>query len=188
MKYEPFDLSRALAGEPVVYSESEYKRYVMKHPLVDSYIIYSECGSAEPLSATGLGLYVKSMWPKEPLTLPDELWAMLDPSIVAVAKGKGKAWLGYKNPPLKCENGWTTTKGGFFLLGAVSHLFPDCDWKDSLILRPDNNVTVCPHCKGCVTWDVDNSNPSDLSIGKCSTCEAKLGRLNRSPIPIFDGK
>lgn len=155
MECEKFDLKRALAGEAVQlrgglkafvrYHETERK---MIHPLMGIVLHYTDVTTAREWNADGYfhGLNLEhdydiiGMWPKEALTMPDSFWDMLTPAVVAIAKDKGGDWCCYEGevPEFKVEGYWEANLlPNFHLLTAFNpEMFPDCDPKDSLIVRP----------------------------------------------------
>lgn len=70
-----------------------------------------------------------------------EHWDMLSTSIVAIAKnanGNG-SWYGFTEVPQKDNYRWSPGGGSHFPLCFLNVQFPECDWEDSLIVRPEEN-------------------------------------------------
>lgn len=151
MEYEKFDVERALAGEAVIlrngskayvrYKEEEFE---MGLPLIgvdlgrERWTTWRFNGS---LYANGrdYDYDIVGMWPKEPLTVPDSFWDMLHPHYNVIAKDGSGSWYAYNKKPNKLDTVWDYGGVDFINLAAVicCSFFPDCDWEDSLILRPN---------------------------------------------------
>lgn len=151
MKYEKFDVERALAGEPVILRDGTkaYVRYKeednnLKYPLMG--VVWGNPSNGE--SWTLCGTYysigydydydIIGMYPKEPLTMPDSFWDMLTPEIVAIAKDGNGVWHGFEESNLIYGGRAWGGVGIFYcrLKTYPQEIFPDCEPKDSLILRP----------------------------------------------------
>lgn len=150
MNYEKFDVEKALSGEPVIlrngskafirHKEEEFK---MGLPLV-GIDLGRECWETWMLSGSvysnrmDYDYDIVGMYPKEPLTMPDSFWDIARADITAIAKDRNDSWFGYINcKPRMGTRGWIISTGEYVPLTAFPHmLFPDCDWEDSLILRP----------------------------------------------------
>lgn len=68
-----------------------------------------------------------------------EHWHLLSPPIVAIAKnanGNG-SWYGFTEVPQKDNYRWSPGGGSHFPLCFLNVQFPECDWEDSLIVRPE---------------------------------------------------
>lgn len=157
MKYEKFDIGRALAGEPVI-TRSGAKAYIrykeedikLKYPLMG--VVLGEPSNGE--FWTLCGTYYSNgydsdqdiigMYPKEPLTMPDYFWELLSPESVAIARDENGRWFSYGAVPVLHEigswKGWGWEEGHknrYWNLTAFNpEIFPDCKPEDSLILRP----------------------------------------------------
>lgn len=132
MKYEKFDVKRALAGEPVIlrdgskayvkYQESEL---VVKYPIlgfdVDGYS-HSWDNLGKVLRGTRHSNDIVGMYPKKPLTMPDSFWEVFDAGIVAIA--------------MDTDGAWGDGLFHYHLETYPQEIFPACNPKDSLILRP----------------------------------------------------
>ena len=148
MKTKSFDLQKALRGEPVVLRNGEkaYVRHMEQdvksaHPLSG----YTYKGAA--LNWTESGRYYEStdsvadivgMWVEPPVF---EHWGLLREDIKYLAKDRDNRWYGYGRKPTKGENEWDVPRfGGCYLLSSLNPtLFPECDWKHSLMERPEND-------------------------------------------------
>lgn len=150
MKYEKFDVERALSGEPVILRNGSkaYVRYREEEVGVGLPLVGVELGRERWETWTLSGsVYSKGhtynydivgMWPKEPLTMPDSFWDIVRADITAIAKDRNGSWFGYINcKPRTNTSGWIISTGECASLTAFPRmLFPDCDWEDSLIMRP----------------------------------------------------
>lgn len=156
MEYEKFDLKRALAGEAVQlrgglkafvrYHEAEFE---MDYPLMGVTIRSPSNTQADEWTIggnfTAIGLQsifdIIGMWPKEALTMPDSFWDMLTPEVVAIAKDGDGEWYSYTSQLVYCADNLTfySPSGGehFELSTFNPSIFPECEPKDSLILRPN---------------------------------------------------
>ena len=67
-------------------------------------------------------------------------WNVLDKSIKAIAKDKNGRWYGYKTKNCHInENMWSSNDSSCYIMlnNIDSSVFPECDWKNSLIIRPE---------------------------------------------------
>lgn len=147
-----FDLKRALKGEPVVlrngtkaYVRHRETRLKTDYPMI-GYV--EEGGTVDIMLWTEDGhehVYkVKSeydivdMW-SEPLVF--EHWGLLREDIKYLAKDADERWFGYSEKPSMDEEDWHVQFGDVYY--SVSSLkptfFPDCDWENSLMERPEND-------------------------------------------------
>lgn len=156
MKYEKFDIERALAGEPVILRNGA-KAYIrfkeedikLKYPLMG--VVLGEHSNGE--FWTLLGTYyskghdsdqdIIGMYPKKPLTMPDSFWNMLRPEIEAIAKDGNGAWHGFKESKVQYVRGvWGDGLFYSHLKSYPHDLFPDCKPEDSLIVRPSSGSEI----------------------------------------------
>lgn len=68
-----------------------------------------------------------------------EHWNLLTETIVAIAKNANGNWHGFTEIPQKDNYRWTPGGGSHFPLCFLNVQFPECDWEDSLIERPNND-------------------------------------------------
>lgn len=136
MKYEPFDLERALAGEPValqpLYATCKGKYSLSNHPTQPNHFMAASFDDFELHTGdlNWLKTYAIGMWPKEPLTLPPEVWSVLHPRIVCVMYDGHNEWHAYDSAERTTE----TYMGR--LSGSVNMgVFPECE-EGTVILRP----------------------------------------------------
>lgn len=147
---KPFDLEKALAGEPVVLRDGT-KAYIRHHEtqVKTSYplIGYVADGKAEGniMSWTEDGRVfwdregsvgdIDGMW-SEPLVFKH--WDLLKEDIKFLAKDWGELWFGYKSKPTISEDKrWDAPQGGCYNLTSLKpDAFPECSWENSLIERP----------------------------------------------------
>ena len=147
---KPFDLERALKGEPVVLRNGR-KAYVRHreteldtgHPLTGYGVKGSE-GDILTWTEDGYfledkeesGFDIAGVW-TEPLVF--EHWDLLCDDIKYLAKDGDGDWYGYREKPSKEEWEWGTQRyDGYYSVEALNpSLFPDCDWENSLIKRPE---------------------------------------------------
>lgn len=142
----PFDLEKALNGEPVVLRSGE-KAYVrhFETELKTNYPLIGYAGLV--VGWTGEGCFLRGrdsildivgMW-SEPLIF--EHWDLLHPELKWIAKDLDGSWYAYPEKPERFQIGWSGewgSKGSSPLDALAYHLFPECDWKESLIERPEN--------------------------------------------------
>lgn len=142
---KPFNLERSLAGEPVILRNGS-KAYV-QYTGVE--LIYGVDLGRKRWTAWEVNgsLYenrrdddfdIVGMWPKEPLAIPDSFWKSIRSDVVAIAKDYNDDWFGYtKNKPIIDGDYWFIDEGEYIPLGIFPiDYFPDCEWRESLILRP----------------------------------------------------
>lgn len=148
-----FDLEKALKGEPVVLRNG-LKAYIRHHetqvktmfPLIG--YVSNGLIAGKGVSWTEDGRYywsdddksaydIVGMWP-EPLEF--EHWGLLREDIKYLAKDRDNRWYGYGRKPTKDENEWDVPRfGGCYPLASLNPtMFPECDWKHSLMERPEN--------------------------------------------------
>ena len=156
MNYEKFDIERALAGEPVIlrnglkayirHKEEEFKVSYSLSGIVPCEFLVS--GSWETWTVDG-SLFadgadsdydIIGMYPKEPLTMPDSFWNTLNPDITYIAMEEDGVWFAYTGSPNYIEDEKLHSRsvfGEYFELSSLNQsIFPDCEPKDSLIVRP----------------------------------------------------
>lgn len=140
MTLKPDWLDEALAGHPVVLRDGK-KAYVRHYE--------EELETEFPLSGFTISdgvacnsiwclKYILGLW-EEPAPV-FEHWNLLRKEVVHIAKDKDGVWYGYDISPFKETTVWTNAGQGnaniYGLQGLDSSLFPECDWKHSLIQRP----------------------------------------------------
>lgn len=160
MEYEKFDVERALAGEPVIlrdgrkayvrHKEEEFKlRYPLSGLIISETLPFTQhtwrlSGLVNADVAYDEGVYddydIVGMYPKEPPTMPDSFWGLLTPEMVAIAKDGSGRWFCYSHEPtFRIEDeeweGEDMTKC-YALSTFNPEIFPKCEPKDSLIIRP----------------------------------------------------
>lgn len=149
MKYEEFNLERALAGGHVILRNGT-KAYIrhLETELVVKYPLIGFDADGFNRSWDDLGMYTRGtcpnsldivgMWPKEPLTMPDSFWDIVGADITSIAKDSNGNWYGYIScKPRSGSVEWIFGVGEYVPLSTFSQeLFPDCDWRESLIIRP----------------------------------------------------
>ena len=65
-------------------------------------------------------------------------WNVLSRSIKAIAKDKDGRWYGYKTKNCHIDGHIWKGSSEYTLLNNIdSSVFPECDWKNSLIIRPE---------------------------------------------------
>lgn len=145
-----FDLERALKGEPVVLRDGT-KAYIRHHetqvktayPLIGYMADVKTEGNIMSWAEDGRAFWdregsvgdIVGMW-TEPLKF--EYWHLLNEDIKYLAKDWGGEWYGYEGKPtLNPLNRWSTTGGYSTMRNLNKSIFPDCDWKNSLIERPE---------------------------------------------------
>lgn len=155
----PFDLKKALGGEPVVLRNGQkaYVRYHEKtldtsHPLMgyrhvkgdDIRPIFwkTEKGNFSTPMEDG-GLDIVGMWAE---LLVFAQWDLLTQAAQWIAKNEKGFWYSYTEKPELFVSEWTGLgqwrgSGSLILEGINPKLFPECDWKDSLIKRPKRGQT-----------------------------------------------
>lgn len=148
MKYKKFDVKTALAGEPVILRDGTkaYVKYQESELVVRCPIIgFDEDGFSHAWDNLGKVIRgtrhsddIVGMYPKEPLTMPDSFWDVLHPHYNVIAKDSSGTWYAYHEKPEKLGVFWNCSVGDFINLSTVicCSFFPDCNWEDSLILRP----------------------------------------------------
>lgn len=148
-----FDLQKALRGEPVVLRDGR-KAYIRHHetqvktnyPLIgyvadgktEGYVMsWTEDGRCFWDQEESVSNIV-GMW-SEPLVF--EHWGLLRDDIKYLAKDRDNRWYGYGRKPTKDENEWDMPRfGGCYPLASLNPtMFPECDWKHSLMERPEND-------------------------------------------------
>lgn len=148
-----FDLQKALKGEPVVlrdgtkafvrYRETQVKTnypligYVADGKTEGNIMSWTEDGRVF-WDREGMWGDIVGMWSK-PIVF--EHWGLLLEDIKYIAKDDNGRWFGYVRKPSKDEWGWGITlpyTDYYLLAGLDRSLFPDCDWENSLLERPEN--------------------------------------------------
>lgn len=140
-------LEKALSGRAVVLRNGEktYVRHIEKeieteYPVI-GFMVRSD-GSAGIGSWTLDGRYSN----EEPVCELDivgfapiefDYWHTLNEKVVAVAKDADGTWYAYGSVPKRKEGSELWIHGyPVYELIILEAEFPDCDWKDSLIIRP----------------------------------------------------
>lgn len=148
---KPFDLERALKGEPVVlrngtkayirhYEEELDTSYPLMGCIVgEGKIVFEQWSEGGRLYGDkGESEYdIVGMW-VEPLVF--EHWSLLSEDIKYLAKDGDGRWFGYRGKPSREADHWFNHSSiDCCPLEALKpSLFPDCDWENSLIERPEN--------------------------------------------------
>ena len=149
---KPFDLERALKGEPVVLRDGT-KAYIRhretqiktNYPLIGYIADGKTEGNIMSWTEDGRCFWyqedslsnIAGMW-VEPLVF--EHWDLLNKDIKYLAKDSNGRWYGYRGKPSKEIDYWFDySSAKYYSLEALeSSLFPECDWESSLIERPEN--------------------------------------------------
>lgn len=145
-----FDLEKALKGEPVVLRNGT-KAYIRHYeteldtsdPLV-GYVVRR--GMADQFQWMEGGHYwsdgeseydIVGMW-VEPIVF--DHWHILIEDVKYLAKDRDGDWIGYGEKPSKEEGIWAAQSlDGYYSVESLNPtLFPECDWENSLIKRPEN--------------------------------------------------
>lgn len=148
----PFDLKKALDGEPVVLRNRQkaYVRYRETEHAAGCFLVGHEMkgGRGDTLTWTECGhLYtdkeesgydIMGMWAE---LLVFKHWNLLREEAKYLAKDEKGFWYSYTEKPELFVSEWTGLgqwrgSGSLNLEGINPKLFPECDWKDSLIERP----------------------------------------------------
>lgn len=147
-----FDLQKALRGEPVVLRNG-LKAYIRHReteletaPLLGFFMrdgslgigAWEECGANYWSRRTGESDYdIIGMW-TEPLEFKH--WDLLTEDIKCLAKDRTGHWYGYSGKPTKKDGCWDAPPdSGCYIVNALnSSIFPECNWENSLIERPEN--------------------------------------------------
>ena len=145
-----FDLKKALKGEPVVlrngtkaYIRHCETRFAVSRPLIGYRL---SRGTVVFIQWTECGLYswskgesehdIVGMW-VEPLVF--EHWDLLHEDIKYLVKDDNERWYAHSGKPSKDEEERNAPRyDGCYSVAALNPtIFPDCDWENSLIERPE---------------------------------------------------
>ena len=144
-------LDKALAGHPVVLRNGS-KAYVRhceeeleaKRPLSGFTVSKGIVNNCEWLINGSRSAFSKhhedivGLW-EEPAPV-FEHWNLLRKEVTHIAKDQDGVWYGYDISPFMETTVWTNAGQGnanlYGLQGLDPSLFPECDWKQSLIQRP----------------------------------------------------
>ena len=158
MTTETFDLTKALAGEPVKLRTGE-KAFVLadlrKYGKIDYPLVLVRVARMSTFHTTISGQYeikgeshfdIVGMW-TEPLTMPSSFWEILDPVFTQIAKDGNGDWCGYADRRITLREEEDTCVWIFEALGDQytpldafnPAIFPTCKPEDSLITRPKGN-------------------------------------------------
>lgn len=141
-------LDKALDGHPIALRNGGIgyvRHYETSHHMLLGVIIEKgkvhsaawsirgEYSASQPHNSDILGLYMES--------LEFSGWDLLNESIRYIAKDADGYWYGYTSRPTVAEgNNWWVEEfweEAHFLSGLKKELFPECDWRNSLIARPE---------------------------------------------------
>lgn len=144
---KPVDLEKALKGEPVVlrngtkaYIRHRESEVQTSYPLIG----YVVSGKTAGVGWTECGHFYEDKWESEyditgmwvePIEF--KYWDMVSKDIKYLAKDANGDWYSYYEKPDLRQRIWIG-EGRRNTTVLNSSLFPDCDWENSLIERPEN--------------------------------------------------
>ena len=145
---EPLNIEKALQGRPVRLRNGEkaYIRYKEdEFPVTRKLIGYRKPNSAEYLNIswtkdgenTSSGnLDIVGMWKSAPPVFL--YWGEINSVFNYIAKDRSGYWWAYAKKPTQDDIGYDTTKGteSISLWALSDKIFPDCEWNESLMVRP----------------------------------------------------
>ena len=145
---EPLNIEKALQGHPVRLRNGE-KAYI-RYREVELYVVRALLGYREPNS----GVYVQVSWTKQGKNTASENldivgmgkaaplvflhWEKISRRFNYIAKDKDEMWWAYAEKPIQLGTHYDSIKGtdSVSLRAFSNKIFPDCDWNESLMERP----------------------------------------------------